>query len=230
MGSLREFAESQMENVIRESESSSSEAEDARPGPSRLINAPRAASTSTRALQKVIKTSKNLTLVGEVRPPSSGSDEEIVDVAEGIDRLNIRSYRKTETGLWEEIGSSRPSTVQVSQAKSLSSLQADARRLLERLSEVIAHNRATATTSKIPVEIEEILDFKARSMKWRSRLKKMLWVPTLMSSPLIINVKQKLWRKLPNSRRRPAGCVPRVEACESALSSGSRLRGPMSSI
>ena len=164
MGSLREFAESQMENVIRESESSSSEAEDARPGPSRLINAPRAASTSTRALQKVIKTSKNLTLVGEVRPPSSGSDEEIVDVAEGIDRLNIRSYRKTETGLWEEIGSSRPSTVQVSQAKSLSSLQADARRLLERLSEVIAHNRATATTSKIPVEIEEILDFKARSL------------------------------------------------------------------
>lgn len=164
MGSLRDFAESQMENVIRESESSSSEAEEPRPGPSRLINLAQGASASSPGAQQIIKTTKNLTLVGQRRPASSGSDEEIVDVTEGIDRLNIRSYRKTAAGEWEEIGSSRPPTQQVSRARALPGLQADARILLSRLSEVIAQNRASASTSKIPVEIEEILGFKARSL------------------------------------------------------------------
>ncbi|WP_138738944.1 dermonecrotic toxin domain-containing protein [Pseudomonas sp. FSL W7-0098] len=164
LSSLRTFAEAQMQNVIRESESSSSEAEEPRPGPSRLINEPGAGAGSSRGTQQVIKTTKNLTLVGQRRPPSSGSEDEIVDVTEGIDQMNIRSYRKTEAGEWEEIGSSRPPTLQASQAKSLSRLQADARTLLERISGVIAQNRASAATSRIPIEIEEILSFKASSL------------------------------------------------------------------
>lgn len=164
MGSLRDFAESQMETIIRESESSSSEAEDARPGPSRQFNVPRGASASSRGPLQIIKTNKDVMLVGELRPPSSDSEEEIVDVAEGIDRLSIRSYRKTPMGVWEEIGSSRPSTLQATQAKSLPRLQAEARTLLEGLAKVIADNQASAKTSRIAVEIEDILDFKARSL------------------------------------------------------------------
>lgn len=164
---LRNFAEAQMQNVIHDSESSSSEAEEPVPGPSRVFNLPKASNSSAQGSQQIIKTTRNVTLVGQRRPPSTtseGSDEEIVDVAEGIDRMKIRSYRKTQAGDWEEIGSSRPPTLQASQARPLAGLQVEARKLLERLSEVIAQNRVSANTSKIPVEIEEILDFKARAL------------------------------------------------------------------
>lgn len=166
---LRDFAESQMETLIRESESSSSEQDEPRPGPSRLAGEASTVSRAPNPRQRIIKTTRKQTLVGIKRDSPADLDSEIVDVAEGIDGLNIRSYRQVEGGEWEEFGSSRPPTLQASHVKTLDKLEADARMLLGRFTRAILDNRASAATAKIPVEIEEILVFKARSMEEVSR-------------------------------------------------------------
>lgn len=165
IGHLRDFAESQMETLIRESESSSSELDEPRPGPSRLAGATSAPARLPNPMQKIIKTTRKQTLVGIKRDPAPDIDSEIVDVSEGIDGMHIRSYRLVEGGEWEEFGSPRPPTLQASSSKTLARLEADARMLLGRFTRTIVENRASAATSKIPVEIEEILVFKARSME-----------------------------------------------------------------
>ena len=162
---LRNFAESQMETLIRESESSSSEADEPRPGPSRLAGAASGTGRLPNPMQRIIKTTRKQTLVGIKRDSGSDVDSEIVDVSEGIDGMHIRSYRLVEGGEWEEFGSTRPPTRQVAHTRSLARLEADARMLLGRVTRTIQENRASAATSRIPVEIEEILVFKAESME-----------------------------------------------------------------
>lgn len=162
---LRDFAEFQMESLIRESESSSSEQDEPRPGPSRLAGAPSSTARLPNPRQKIIKTTRKQTLVGIKREPVSDADSEIVDVSEGIDGLNFRSYRQVESGEWEEFGSTRPPILQVSHSKNLVKLEADARMLLGRFTRAILDNRESAATSRIPVEIEEILVYKAESME-----------------------------------------------------------------
>ena len=165
IGHLRDFAESQMETLIRESESSSSEPDEPRPGPSRLAGATSVVARLPNPMQKIIKTTRKQTLVGIKRDPVPEADSEIVDITEGLDGMHIRSFRLVEGGEWEEFGSIPLPTRQASHSKTLARLEADARMLLGRFTRTIMENRASAATSKIPVEIEEILTFKAQSME-----------------------------------------------------------------
>ena len=57
----------------------------------------------------------------------------------------------------------------VSHAKSLARLEADAVKLLGRVEASIQQTRAFAKTSKIPVEIEEILELKSQSLDETAR-------------------------------------------------------------
>ena len=162
---LREFAEAQMASLIRDSESSSSEQDEPRPGPSRLAGA---APGKAGPAQKIIKTTNKQTLVGVRRESVSDSGEDIVDVTEGIDRLKVRSFRQISGGEWEEIGGSRPPSSQASLSSqasrpmTINRLESQARTLLGGIDDAIAQNRTRAHTARIPVEIEEILGFKAR--------------------------------------------------------------------
>ncbi len=161
---LRSFAEQQMASVIIDSESSSSEHDEPRPGPSRKASNPATESRGEKT-QRIIKTKEKQLLVGTLRDSSSESGDEIVDVVEGVDNLKIHSYRKMTSGEWEPIGPQRPSTLQTTHVKTLSRLEAEARILLGQFRNAIARARASAEFSKIPVEIQEILDFKAISLE-----------------------------------------------------------------
>lgn len=162
---LRTFAEQQMASVIIDSESSSSEHDEPRPGPSRTASNPATESRGKKP-QRIIKTNEKQLLVGTLRDSSSESGgEEIVDVVEGMDNLKIHSYRKLTSGEWEPIGPQRPSTLQATHVKTLSRLESEARTLLGQFRNAIASARASAEFSKIPVEIQEILVFKAISLE-----------------------------------------------------------------
>ena len=162
--SLREFAENQMASVIIDSESSSSEPEEPRPGPSRQAGS-QPSEQSLKKIQRIIKTDKKQMLVGTLRHSTSESVEEIVDVIEGVDRLKVQSYRRTQSGEWQQIGNQRPPTLQATHVKTLTKLEADARTLLGQFRNAIASARASAEFTKIPVEIQEILEFKAMSLE-----------------------------------------------------------------
>lgn len=164
LGTLREFAENQMASLIRDSESSSSELDEPRPGPSGRLNTRPSSGPTTRSSQRIIKTTNKQTLVGTLRGSVSEPGEEVVDVIEGMDRLNIHSYRKTAGGDWEKIGIPRPSHTLAPQLKTLAKLESEARQLLGSFRDAIAQNRERALTAKIPVEIEEILSFKAKAL------------------------------------------------------------------
>ena len=166
---LRQFAETQLAMVIRDSESSSSELDEPRPGPSRLMRPVRKTSAA-KSRQKIIKTTDNTTLVGTVRDPVAGSTDEVVDIwEEGAGRRrSLTSYRRLEGDEWEPVSPARtpsPIPALISQSKSLSRLVVDGRALLGRVDSAIVENRARAAISKIPVELEEILEFKARSLE-----------------------------------------------------------------
>ena len=161
---LRTFAEQQMASVIIDSESSSSEIDEPRPGPSRKASTPQTEPRGKKT-QRIIKTKEKQMLVGTLRDSSSESGEEIVDVVEGMDALKIHSYRKMTSGEWEPIGPQRPSTLQATHVKTLSRLELEARTLLGQFRNAIASARASAEFSRIPVEIQEILDFKAISLE-----------------------------------------------------------------
>ena len=79
--------------------------------------------------------------------------------------MKVSSYRRGASDEWEQIENLRPATPSlISHAKSLSRLEADAIKLLGRVEASIQQARAFAKTSKIPVEIEEILEFKSQSL------------------------------------------------------------------
>ena len=162
---LRVFAESQLEKVIRDSESSSSDYEEPRPGPSRLAYAALSKKTATSgAPQQVIKTTTHQVLVGTPRESSAGQSGGVVDVTEGFGRLSVHTYKQVESGVWEEITQLRPAVQLATQARNLSRLEADGRRLLAKVDSAVETSRSSAMTSKIPVEIEEILEFKGKSL------------------------------------------------------------------
>lgn len=161
---LREFAENQMASVIIDSESSSSEPEEPRPGPSRKVG-PQPSEQGLKKMQRIIKTDKKQMLVGTLRDSSSESADDIVDVIEGVDRLKVHSYRRTQSGEWQQIGSQRPPTLQATHVKTLTKLESDARTLLGQFRNAIASARATAEFARIPVEIQEILEFKAIALE-----------------------------------------------------------------
>jgi len=163
---LREFAEAQLEGVIRDSESSSSDYETPRPGPSRRMTPAknRTPSTGSRP-QQVIKTTTDQVLVGELRSSTSESENEIVDVTESFGRMSVRSFKKVKSGAWEEITSLRPAVLHVNEVKSLPKLEADGKALLAKADSAIDSARISAQTSRIPVEIEEILEFKSKNME-----------------------------------------------------------------
>lgn len=166
---LRKFAQTQLAMVIRDSESSSSEAEEPRPGPSRLMR-PMRSKGAGKSRQKLFKTTDNTTLIGAVRDPVAGTTDEIVDVGEeggAGRRRSLTSYRRLAGGEWEPVSPPRtppPIPVLISQSRSLSRLMADGRALLGKVDSAILENRARVAISKIPVELEEILEFKARSL------------------------------------------------------------------
>lgn len=162
---LRVFAESQLEKVIRDSESSSSEYEEPRPGSSRLAYAALSKKPATSgAPQRVIKTTTHQVLVGAPRESSAGQSGGVVDVTEGFGRLSVHTYKQVESGVWEEITQLRPAVQLATQARNLSRLEADGRRLLAKVDSAVETSRSSAMTSKIPVEIEEILEFKGKSL------------------------------------------------------------------
>ena len=165
LNNLKDFAESELGRVIQDSESSSSEVEEPRPGPSRLMNVQRDKKpASSRQPQQIIKTTDQLMLVGSRRKASEGVESDIVEVTEGIGRIKVYSYKQIESGEWQEIGSHRPSAPQTTQARNLAKLVTDARTQLDRVDNAIENCRSSAATAKIPVEIEDILEFKARSL------------------------------------------------------------------
>lgn len=161
---LREYAEYQMAAVIIDSESSSSEPDEPRPGPSRKVSH-HASGQGSKKKQRIIKTDKKQLLVGTLRHSSSDSAEEIVDVIEGVDNLKVHSYRRVQSGEWEEIAPQRPPTLQATHVKTLTKLESDARTLLGQFRNAIASARASAEFTRIPVEIQEILEFKAMSLE-----------------------------------------------------------------
>ena len=69
-------------------------------------------------------------------------------------------------------------------------LEADARTLLGRLAKVIQDNRASAATSKIPIEIEEILAFKARSMEEVGKQIEQVVMATPADSPTLTEARR----------------------------------------
>ena len=168
---LRDFAQVQLAMVIRDSESSSSELDEPRPGPSRLVRPVRSRHGAGKVRQKLFKTTDNTMLVGTVRDPVEGITDEIVDVGEegGIGSpRTLRAYRRLGSGEWQVIDPASPPPsipVLISQSKSLSRLMVDGRVLLGRVDSAIMENRARAATSRIPVELEEIMEFKARSLE-----------------------------------------------------------------
>lgn len=152
-----------------------------------------------------------MTLVGSTHPSttSEGSDEEIVDVAEEyLTRMKKSAHAaKPRPGTGKKSKrSSRPPTLQASRAGPPQARAfVEARKLLERLSEVIAQeNRVSANTSKIPVEINPLPRKLSRAGQVRSRSEKSCWLPTIMSKFWTRSAKRPPWRKLPNSRRRLA--------------------------
>ena len=165
MGALREFAQQQMAKVIHESESSSSAEEEPIPGPSRKMSELSLKPAAATGRQVFIKTTRNQTLVANTRSDSSGSEVDIVDVPSGLNSSSKRAYRKTPAGDWEEITQPRPETLQATQVKTLIKLEAEARKMLNEFRDVIARTRASAAGSRISVEIQEILDFKAKSLE-----------------------------------------------------------------
>ena len=124
-----------------------------------------------KSRQKFFKTTDNTTLVGTIREPAAGATDEIVDVgeeAEGGRRQPLTSYRRLERGEWVTISATKtpqPIPVLISQSKNLSRLMIDGRALLARVDGAILENRARAVASKIPIELEEIMEFKARSLE-----------------------------------------------------------------
>ena len=187
---LRGLAETQLEMAIREPESASSQLDEPRPGPSSQMRVPVAKAVPLSPAHKIIKTTKKQTLVGIKRESPTQPGDEIVDVTEGVDRMQIRSFRQLENGHWEEFGSTRPSTAQVSHTKNLVRLEADARSLLGRLPKVIQDNRASAATSKIPIEIEEILTFKAQSMEEVGRQIEQIVMATPAHTPTLTEARR----------------------------------------
>ena len=161
---LREFAEKQMAEVIIDSESSSSEPDEPRPGPSRSVSQ-QGAEQGSKKKQRIITTDKKQMLVGTLRPSGPDSADEIVDVIEGVERLKIHSYRRIQSGEWEKISLQRPSTLQATHVKTLTKLEMDARTLLGQFRNAIASARASAEFTKIPIEMQEILEFKAMSLE-----------------------------------------------------------------
>lgn len=164
LGTLREFTQQQMAKVIHESESSTSSEDEPTPGPSREMSQLSIKPATQTGRQVFIKTTRNQTLVANTRSDSSGSEVDIVDVPSGISSSSSRAYRKTPAGDWEEITQPRPETLQATQVKTLIKLEAEARKMLGEFRDVIARTRASAGASRIPVEIQEILDFKAKSL------------------------------------------------------------------
>lgn len=165
LGTLLDFTQHQMAKVIHESESSSSAEDEPIPGPSRKMSQLSIKPAAPTGRQVFIKTTKNQTLVANTRSDSSGSELDVVDVPTGMGSSQNRAYRKTPAGDWEEITQPRPETLQATQVKTLVKLEAEARKMLGEFRDVIARTRATAAGSRIPVEIQEILDFKAKSLE-----------------------------------------------------------------
>lgn len=163
LGTLRTFTQKQMALVIRESESSSSSEEEPIPGPSRLMNVLPVQAGTSKGKSVFIKTTHKKTLVAQTRLSSSG--EEVVDLPGSSHEANKRSYRKNESGEWEAISGHRPETLQGTQPKTLAKLETEASKMLGEFRDVIARMQASAGVSKIPVEIQEILDFKAKSLE-----------------------------------------------------------------
>ncbi|MCU1729142.1 hypothetical protein NTD86_19385 [Pseudomonas sp. 7P_10.2_Bac1] len=162
---LQAFAELQLSKVIWESESSSSESDEPQPGPSWKAALPQTKAKAGTSRQKVFKTTGKQVLVGVVREPSPDNPTEIVDVVDAFSQLTVSSYRRATGDEWEPIENVRPANpAPVSHAKSLVRLETDAAKLLDRVETSIQQARAFAKTSKIPVEIEEILEFKSQSL------------------------------------------------------------------
>lgn len=162
---LQKFAELQLSKVLWESESSSSESDEPQPGPSWKTALPPTKAKASALRQKVFKTTEKQMLVGVVREPSPDDPTEIVDVIDAFNQMKVSSYRRGASDEWELIDNFRPPTPSpVSHAKPLIRLEADAVKLLGRVEASIQQARAFAKTSKIPVEIEEILEFKSQSL------------------------------------------------------------------
>ena len=162
---LKSFAEMQLSKVIWDSESSSSESDEPQPGPSWKAALQPTKVKAGPLRQKVFKTTEKQVLVGVVREPSPDDPTEIVDVVDAFSQMKVSSYRRGASDEWEQIENLRPATPSlISHAKSLARLEADAIKLLGRVEASIQQARAFAKTSKIPIEIEEILEFKSQSL------------------------------------------------------------------
>lgn len=107
---------------------------------------------------------------GRNRNRSPDDPTEIVDVVDAFSQMKVSSTGVVRAMNVEQIEKLRPATpTVVSHAKSLARLEADAVKLLGRVETSIQQTRAFAKTSKIPVEIEEILEFKSQSLDETAR-------------------------------------------------------------
>lgn len=183
---LRAFAERQLSKIIRESESSSSEPDEPRPGPSWKTPEPRTKAPATGSRQKVFKTTDKHVLVGVVRDAVPGDISEIVDVLDAFSQMKVSSYQRGAGDEWEQIENlGTKHSAPVSHVKSLQRLESDASKLLGRVEASIQQARAYAKTSKIPVEIEEILEFKGQSLdEVADNIEKLLVTPASGAEPL----------------------------------------------
>lgn len=183
---LRSFAELQLSKIIRESESSSSEPDDPRPGPSWKSVAPPPRPAAANSRQKVFKTTDKHIMVGILRDAQPGNADEIVDVVDAFSQMKVSSYKRGAGDEWmqiENLGTKH--SAPASHAKSLQRLESDASKLLDRVEASIQQARAYAKTAKIPIEIEEILEFKGKSLEEvADNIQKLLVTPASGTVPL----------------------------------------------
>lgn len=160
---LSRFAESSLSHAIKALEQI--DEEEPSPSTSREASRPESRPVPTAKARRVIRTSRNHVLVGEVRDPVVGETGEVVDIIDSLSQVTVSSYRNTGGDNWVEIDP-RPSPLPRRPAvkKQLSRLESQAQLHLGQVESTIQLIKSQSKTAQIPLEIEDILVRKSRAL------------------------------------------------------------------
>ncbi|WP_395607980.1 hypothetical protein [Pseudomonas sp. B22129] len=122
----------------------------------------RAMSAPGKPQKKVIKTRRQGTLIGEVKPAGSALPIEVVEVrTEQADEL-LATYSQHESG-WDEVREERRPTkpTPAPDTRALSVVKGEARKRTKDLQPIIQRQESYARVSRFPIEIQESLETEA---------------------------------------------------------------------
>jgi hypothetical protein len=113
--------------------------------------------------RRLVRDRKNRLQAGRVRPQTSGSADEIVDVSDPVDHTPLASFRHgSDPDKWEQLAEAASPVVRP--VRSLSKLQADAQALLDREAIVSRQVSKEAQSSNTPISAQEQLVHLAQAM------------------------------------------------------------------